>query len=127
MIWAWYIDVERGDRLIRNDEPGLDDETARDANALALTPRELVGITIQYFAPAQANFRQCLLGLKPDLSRAVCKAVEFESFGYRLADRHAGVERCIGVLKNHLHASPYGLQLSCVQLCDILALEGDLA
>ena len=49
-------DVERGDRLVADDQRGLEGERPRDADALALAARQLVGV-----APA-------MLAEQPDLS-----------------------------------------------------------
>ena len=40
------VDVERGDRLVGDDEIGLDRERARDRDALALAAGELVRIAL---------------------------------------------------------------------------------
>ena len=41
-------DVERGDRLVADDEARLERERARDADALALPARELVRIAFRH-------------------------------------------------------------------------------
>ena len=50
---------------------------------------------------------------------------------HRLADdvanRHAGVERRVGVLEDHLHLAPHLAQLLALQLAQVLAIEEHLA
>src|SRR5512138_1012313 len=43
----------------------------------------------------------------------------------RLADRHTGIERGIGVLEDNLHIAAHGLQLVPLELEDILTIEID--
>ncbi len=47
-------DVERGDRLVRDDEVRLDGERARNADALTLAARELVRVAV------------CVVGVEAD-------------------------------------------------------------
>ena len=46
MICAWIGHVERGDRLVEQDQPGLERERARDADPLALAAGELVRVAV---------------------------------------------------------------------------------
>ena len=54
------VDVERGDRLVGDDQRGLDRERARDADALALAAGELVRIAVDR-ARVEADQREQLL------------------------------------------------------------------
>ena len=44
-----------------------------------------------------------------------------------LADRLSGVQRSVGILEDDLHILAQRLHIARVQLCDILAVEDDLA
>ena len=48
--------VEGGDGLVADDEPGLEDHCPGDADALALTPGELVGIASRMLRPEAHGF-----------------------------------------------------------------------
>ena len=98
------VDVERRDRLVGHDEIGLDRQRAGDRDALALAAGELVreargpgsgqaDEVEQFAAPGRAPPR-----------RVAAHAVRDQRLGEDLADRHARIERRIGVLEDHLHA-----------------------
>jgi hypothetical protein len=95
-----YGDVERRDRLVRDDELRLDRERAGDADPLPLTAAELVG------PPAGE------LGREPDALEQVGDArrarllrhdrVHVEHLLEHLAYRHRRVQRRIRILEDHL-------------------------
>ena len=82
--------VERGDRFVGDNEGGFDGECAGDADALALSSAEFIGVSIGGF------------GGKPDeveeFEYAITElgfgseVVGFERFGEHGSDGHAGVE-----------------------------------
>ena len=51
-------DVERAHRLVADDQFRLDRKRARDADALALTAGELVGVAVHIVAPEVHGFEQ---------------------------------------------------------------------
>ena len=95
-------DVERGDRLVADDELRLDRKRARDADALALAAGELVRIAPRV-AGAQADEAR---GARRPAPRAPCRGQAVDARAARpaiSADRHARVERREGVLEDDLH------------------------
>ena len=105
-------DVERRDRLVGDEQLGVERERARDADALALAARELVRVAVVVLgvqpdrapaAPARALRRPALLAGRG--SRAARR---------RSADRLAGVQRGVGVLEDDLQLAPERLQLGAL-------------
>ena len=118
-----HRDVEGRDGLVADQELGLDRKGAGDADALALAARELVRVAPRV-AGQQAHEAE-ELG-HPLLFRAAAgEAVNGERLGQHLADRHARVERAVGVLEDDLHLAaqaPHALARECQ---DIAPLEPD--
>src|SRR5205085_8818083 len=115
-------DVERRDRLVADDEPRLDRERARDADALALPARELVRIAARVMR-READEPQQLLDARPQLLRSRDEAVEPQRLTENLAHGHARIERGIGVLEDDLHGAPERAHLVLAELEDIPAGE----
>ena len=93
-------DVERGDRLVRHDELGIERERAGDADPLALPARELVREPVVVLRVEADDLEQVLhtplpLGVRAD-------PVHLERLGDDEADALARVEGCVGVLEDHL-------------------------
>src|SRR5271157_399835 len=105
-----YRDVEHRDRLVGNDEPRPQDERPGDHHPLPLTARKLVGepaVELLWRVEAHPSHH-------PDdfllLLRRSTEPVETEWFRYRVPDSDPGVQRCHGVLVDHLRAAPEFLQ-----------------
>ena len=53
--------------------------------------------------------------------------VGFQRLGNDIAHRHAGVQRSIRILEDHLHVAAHRLHLAGLEVGDILPVEDDLA
>ena len=94
--------VERGDGLVGDDELGLHDDGARDADALALPARELVRVSACVLADKTDLFED-VIHLLIDVV-LVLDAVDDESFRDDVAHGHTRIERSDGILEDHLDA-----------------------
>jgi hypothetical protein len=116
-----HRDVERGDRLVADDERRLHRERPGDADPLALASGELVGI------PARmARIEAHLLQQPGHLPRHVLAAgepVDPDAFGDRGAHRHPRVERAVRVLKDDLHPAAHLPERDPIQREEIAPLE----
>ena len=117
--------VERGDRLVADDDARVDGQRPGDADALALAARELVGIAQRHVGEEPDHLQQ--LGDAIGDLRLGQDAVHADRLGDDLADRHARIERGIGVLEDHLHLLAHGDHLLAVERREVHALEADLA
>ena len=116
-------DVERGDRLVGNDEFGFDGERAGDGDALALAAGKFVRIFLHetrgeadFFHESADRLGQAGLG---DF------AVNLNRLGKRRINSHAWVERGVRVLKNHLEIGTCGAQFLAAHVGEGSAAEGD--
>ena len=116
--------VQGGHRLVGHHEPGLGDEGAGDADALALTAGKLVGIALQLLlrqADGAGDPRHLLVQL------GLCQAeMGPERLLQQLPHGHAGIQGGVGVLKDELHVPallPHSLP---VQRTQVLTIEKDL-
>ncbi len=91
--------VERGDGLVEHQERGVERERASDADALALTARELMRVPVRVM-PVQPDERQELFDTRAVIAGHL---VDDERFRDRGADRHAGIERRVRILEHDLH------------------------
>src|SRR5208282_1677070 len=118
-----HRDVERRDGLVADEELRLDRKCPRDADALALAAGELVRIAPRV-AGEQADETEELGD--PLLARlAAAQVVDGERLGQHLGNRHARVERAIGVLEDDLHLAPQGPHLLPREAEDVAAPEAD--
>jgi hypothetical protein len=116
-------DVECRDGLVGHDQPGVERERARHADALALTARELVRIAIVVLGREADDVHQLLhafLRFRPRLP------VDHERVGDDRAHPLARVERCRRVLEHHLQLAPQRPQSPAAEPRDVAALEDDL-
>src|SRR6266545_3866722 len=117
--------VEGRDRLVGNEELGLERERAGDTDALTLAAAELVRVA-HHRIGGQPDFgekRVCALFA----FRLACDAVHAHRLDQRLADPPARIERGIGILEDDLQLAA---QLSHARVAcrhHILALEDDLS
>src|SRR5260221_5010481 len=114
---------EGGERLVANDERGVEREGGRDADALALAAGEFVRIALHRLA-AQAD----LLEKDGDAAgevRAVGDLVVAQRLANDITDIHARVERGIGILEDDLQLAAIGPHLGAGQLIDALAAHLD--
>src|SRR5690606_31705554 len=118
-------DVERGHRLVRDDERRLERERARDADPLALPSGELVRIPRQHLGP-QADELEQLLDAPAPVGRRT-DAMEVERLAQCLEDGSARVQRTVGVLKDDLHLAASPRELTMREPGDRPTVEQDLA
>ncbi len=93
-------DVERRDRLVGDDQARIERERARDADALALTTRELVRVAVVVLGSEADDVHQLLhrrLASRRDWP------VDHERVGDQRADALARIERRVRILEDHLH------------------------
>ena len=117
--------VQRRNRLIADDQLGVDRQCSCDANSLALTAGELVGIALIVIIPQTALIHQLQhiilhLVLRHDL-------MDLNGLAEDAAYRTSGGQRGIGVLENDLHLLADGPHLGRIIVGDILAIKDDLA
>ena len=120
-------DVERGDRLVADDQLRRHRQRPGDADALALAAGELVRVA-PHVVGAEADgleqFDDALLELAPGLR----EPVDDQRLADDRADRHARIERGVGVLEDDLHVARQRPQLGRrLSASDVAALEPDLA
>ena len=98
-------DVEGRDRLVADDELGVERQGPGDPDPLALAAGELVRIAIGEVAgrgrPRSSSSSTLLLLLPPHE-----QAMLVERLGDDGADRHARIEAGLRVLEHHLHVRP---------------------
>src|ERR1700693_87575 len=95
--------IQRGQRLIADDQFGLDDQRTRDADALRLAARELVWIALQVL---RLKSDPCEHGEHALASRVV-RQLGFKDLQWlfeRGADALARIERRDAILKDHLQS-----------------------
>ena len=101
--------VERGDRLVADDELGLHGQRPGHPDALALTARELVRIAIDVASgrgrPAGAGQRSAPASPRPR------PGVRLDRLGDDRADGHPRIERPVRVLEDDLHPAAHPAQL----------------
>ena len=95
-------DVEGGEGLVGDDEPGLDGEGTGDADALPLATGELVREAVGE-GGADSDGVEELGDTLPTLM--LVEAMDGEGFGDDAANGHPGIERGVGVLEDHLDAT----------------------
>src|ERR1019366_8460873 len=116
--------VERAHRFVTYDEPGFYCQGARNSDALALPAAEFVRISsgvrgIKSDIPEQ-TFHALVAGA--GIRR---KPMDVESFADDIFHSGTGVERAVGVLKNHLKFASLGAERRAFQLREVFAFEGN--
>ena len=116
-------DIQRGDRLIGDDELGLDGQRACDGNALALAAGKLVRIFAHEPRRQTDFFHQ--RADRPGQVGLGDFAVDLNRLGERGVNGHARVERGVRVLKNHLEIGTCGAQFLAAHVGEGSAAESD--
>src|SRR6266404_7533636 len=116
-------DVERGDRLVGDDEAWPDGERTRDADPLTLPAAELVRIAIVVLR-AETDLLEQLVDTRA-LRSAARETVDLDALGDDRADAHARVQRRVRVLKDDLHVAPHRAEIASGQREDVAAVERD--
>ena len=120
-------DVERGDRLVADDEVGLGGQRAGDADALALAAartRAASGSTASR-GRRTLSIRSATRAL--EVGGGLGEAEIADRLGQDVAHPHARVEAGERVLEHHLHAAAHGPQRAGGEVVDALAVEHHLA
>src|SRR5438270_7639461 len=92
--------VEGGHRLVEYEEVGVEGQGAGDADALPLSPRELVGVAVGVLGVEAHEAHEFADALAP---RASVAPVDTKGLGDDAVDGHARVERRVRVLEHDLH------------------------
>ena len=120
-------DVQCGDRLICDDELGLHDQRAGDADALALAAGELVGIAIGVL-PVQSNALHNAVDFFLPLVSIDIEVMHIKALSDNISHLFARIETGHGVLKDHLHAGAQVPRLRRAKMAgDFHALEENAA
>jgi hypothetical protein len=106
--------VQGANRLITNKQFGFNGQSARDANALALTAAEFVRIALRV-GRVESNSPEQFGDSRLPGRIVLCQAMNVESFTDNVFDGHPRVERAIGILKDHLQHSSMPAQVRAVQ------------
>jgi len=121
--------IQRGGRLIGDQQCGLQKHRGSDHDALALPTRKAEGVAVQQlFGVGQADVAQCRDDALAFLAARQIGPMAVQNLLDLLANAHHRVERGHGLLKDHADAP--SAQLSHARLAghqQILALEHDLA
>ena len=109
--------VEGGDRLVEDDQLRVQGQGPCDADALPLAAAEGVGIAVQVLRPQSHHAQQ--IGYPFLQFVAGGHAVDQQRLAHVLQEVHAGVERGIGILEDHLHVLAQVLHLRRGQFGDV--------
>ena len=115
-------DVERRDRLVADDEVGLDGERAGDADALSLAAGELVRVALRMLGAAARPPRAARERARSARRACRCRAPASAPAGCRWIG-HPRVQRRIRILENDLQVAPHPAHLVARQPGDVLPLE----
>ena len=97
--------VQRGDRLVADDELGLHRQRPGNADALPLAAGKFVGVATGMVA-VQPHQIQQMSDLFIPLLFAGIQMVDVQRLADDVADRHAGIQGRVGILKDDLHFLP---------------------
>ena len=116
--------IQSGNRLVADDQLGLQSERAGDADTLTLTAGELMRITVDVLGVQSDNVEKLADALNAFLLGA--HAVNGHGLGDDLTDGHTRVERSIRILEDKLHLATHVLDLMLAHLGNIFTLEEHL-
>jgi len=117
--------VQRRYRLVGDDELWLQGDGARDTDALALSARKFVRVSVEVFWIEADSFHQSLnFGFD---SASWFDALDLKWRRNNLAHGLTWVESGIWILKNNLHLGPKRAHLLGVKACDVLPLVNQLS
>ncbi len=117
--------VERGDRLVANDEFRIHRESARDADALALAAGKFVRIPVGVIRLKADEAQEFL---NPPLGGFAGREVmNFERFADDVGNGHAGIERCKRILEDDLHFFAQPAQFRARTVQNVAPVEPNLA
>jgi len=116
-------DVKRGDRLVQDDERGLNGERAGNADALTHPAAQLMRVAMRVLR-GQPDLREQFPDASISLGRGRME-VQPQRQAQDVVHALARGERRVRVLEDHLHLPPDGTQLPVAQVRDVLAVEED--
>src|ERR1039457_6009855 len=116
--------VKRGHGLITYQKLRSYDQRSGDANTLTLTPREFCGVSVEMFG-IKTNYRHNLLDRARPLAVA-SNPVDPQRFADNRSNPTPRIERTIGILEHHLHASSKASLIILRQSTKIPAVELNL-
>ena len=117
--------VERGDRLVGDDQLGIERQRAGDRDALPLTAREFVRKGVHLAAPQADLIEQA--GDEPLLFLATRDVVHLQRLADDVAGRHARIERGKRVLKDDLHLAAIGPHVVLAEPGHVMPVKPDRA
>ena len=120
-----HRDVERGHGLVGDQHARLDDQRAREADALSLAAGELVRIAVAQLG-AEAHIVEHPLDARVELP-ASRQAVQPQRLADDVAAAHPRVERRVRVLEHHVQLAPQRAHGAAREVRDVDALQPDLA
>ena len=115
--------VERGDRLVADDDVGVQCQRAGDADALALAAGELLRVLVGGLGAEADEVEQAPHPHVAVLAGLVHALVAAPRLGDDVARRHPRVQRRVGVLEHHLHAAAELQQVLAAQAERVDAVE----
>ena len=92
--------VQRGHRLVADDEVGVDGQGAGDADTLALSAGELVGVAGGMLT-VQAHMVHQLQDARHALLLGLIELMDIQRLADDIGHGHAGVQGGIGILEDH--------------------------
>ena len=117
--------VERGNRFIEDQQPGLQGQGTGDIHPLALSAGKLMRVAADELSRIQSHLAQNVVGAR---ARPVRRgAVDLGTEGDGVLDRKPGIERGIGILEHHLHLPAQLPEIQAVAAADGLPVEGNSA
>ena len=119
--------IHHRDGLVRDDQARLQQQRARNHDALPLATTELMRVAAQGFVRAQANCVQRLLHQGTGLLLGRCQLELLDRRAQDMVHLVEGVVDLVRILKDHLHVPQELLALRAVELRDVLAAVEDLA
>ncbi len=117
--------VQRRDGFVGDDEVGVRGEGAGDPDPLSLAAGELVRVPVGEVGIESDRLEQLLDPLGALILRD--QPVDLHRLRDDVADRHPGVQRGVGVLKDHLEVAAHPPHVAPIELGQVLAVEDHLA
>ena len=117
--------VQRGNRLVGDDQLGPQRERAGNPDALPLAAGELVRVAVVVLGVEADQLEQLLDGALDPAGRL--DLLQPERGADDGADRVPGIERGVGILEDHLDLAPQRAHLALPQMGDVMAVDHDLA
>ena len=117
--------VERGDRLVGDDQLGPQRERAGNPDALPLAAGELVRVAVVVLGVEADQLEQLLHGALDPARRL--DLLQPERRAHDRPHRVPGIERGVGILEDHLDLAPQRAHPALPQVRDVVAVDHDLA